>query len=327
MPDPGPLVDIALGHWKSRMLDAAVEHGLFDALADSARAPDALAEAVGLSPRGTRALLDGLCALGLVEREGEAYRNAAVAQAFLVRKDPRYLGEFIRCHTGMAATWASYSASVRSGQPAEPVDTPENSFWERLVTAIAPLAAPVARQAATLVDLAAHAAPEILDIGGGSGIFSAELLRACPQARATQLDWANVNAVARDFVGRLGVGDRFSCLDGDFHRTDFGGPYALVVYSNIAHQESPASNIEIFGRIHAALGSGGQLLISDFIVDDDRRAPPFALFFASNMLLHTPEGNAWSRREYAAWLREAGFEEPVFHKTPGPSTLVLARRG
>jgi len=34
------------------------------------------------------------------------------------------------------------------------------------------------------------------------------------------------------------MADRFTCIDGDFHTTDFGtAAYDVAVYSNIAHQK------------------------------------------------------------------------------------------
>lgn len=40
---------------------------------------------------------------------------------------------------------------------------------------------------------------------------------------------------------------------------------------------------------------------------DDRTGPPFALFFALNMLVHTNEGSTYTLAEYRSWLADAGF--------------------
>ena len=162
-------------------------------------------------------------------------------------------------------------------------------------------------------------------IRGGSGVYSAVWLGMNPRARSTQVDWANVNRIAREFVGRHGVADRFRTVDGDFHEVDLGsGEYDIALYSHIAHQESPAENIGMFRRLRTALKPGGTLLISDFVVDDDRSGPPFPLIFRSEMLLRTRAGATWRRADYEAWLREAGFGRIDFEPTPSPATLVYA---
>src|SRR5438876_721714 len=74
-----------------------------------------------------------------------------------------------------------------------------------------------------------------LDVGGGSGVWSAVWLSANKQAKGVQLDWPVVNQIAKGFVGNFGVADRFETIDGDFHATDFGsGQYDYAVYGNIA---------------------------------------------------------------------------------------------
>jgi hypothetical protein len=127
-------------------------------------------------------------------------------------------------------------------------------------------------------------------------------------------------------VAERGVADRFSCIDGDLHTTDFGtAAYDSGVYSHIAHQESPDDNIAVLTKFRRALKPGGTLVLSGFIVEDDRSGPPFALVFASSMLLTTKQGTTWRRVDYQSWLTEAGFDAISFQPTPTPATLVFAR--
>jgi hypothetical protein len=46
------------------------------------------------------------------------------------------------------------------------------------------------------------------------------------------------------------------------------------VYSHIAHQEGPQGNVAIFAKFRGAFKLGGTLVISDFVVDDDRSGHP-----------------------------------------------------
>src|SRR5262249_12706782 len=161
---------------------------------------------------------------------------AADASAFLVEGKPGFLGGLIRAE-GVFEQWERLHESAKSGRPerSDDVDVKENPFWEDLVIGIAPLSFPVAQLAAQHLGLAQRGAISILDLGGGSGVFSAIWLQANRQATATQLDWSNVNALARKFVGSFGVGDRFHTIDGDMRTDDFGtAKHHLVVYSHIA---------------------------------------------------------------------------------------------
>jgi hypothetical protein len=106
-------------------------------------------------------------------------------------------------------------------------------------------------------------------------------------------------------VDERGVADRFSCIDGDLHTTDFGtAAYDIGIYSHIAHQEGSEDNVAILAlaRFRRALKPGGTLVLSDFIVEDDGSGPPFALLFASTMLLTIRQGTTWRRVDYQSWL-------------------------
>ena len=129
----------------------------------------------------------------------------------------------------------------------------------------------------------------------------------------------------KGFVGNFGVADRFATIDGDFHTVDFGcAQYDYAIYGHIAHQETPTDNVAIFRKFRKALKPGGTLLINDFILSDERTGHPFAMMFASQMLLATKGGNAWCQADYRAWLAEAGFESVDIVPTSSPATVVFA---
>ena len=94
--DPAPIMQISTGPWANAILAAAVEHRAFARL-ESAPAFGGSARGTGAHrPRGAQALLDGLLGLGLVEKEGDRYRNTALASQFLVEDKPLFLGGLSR---------------------------------------------------------------------------------------------------------------------------------------------------------------------------------------------------------------------------------------
>ena len=321
------IMQVASGGWALAILAAGVHNSIFTHVEAGADTLETLANKAGMAARGAGALVDGLVGLGLLTLSGGRYRNAADAAEFLVEGKPSYFGGFPKVQLAELPDWLALPEVARTGQPktADTTDVPESPFWEQLVPAIAVLSVPVALIAAERLELAKAGPVSIFDVGGGSGIYSAIWLGINRQARSTQFDWSNVNRIAKEFVGRQGVGDRFRTVDGDFHKADFGtAEHDIAVYSHIAHQESPAENVTTFRRIRKALKPGGTLVISDFVVEDDRSGPPFSLMFRSVMLLRTKEGANWARSDYEKWLREAGFKSVSIEPTPTPATLVYA---
>jgi SAM-dependent methyltransferase len=327
-PTPDKLMQIITGGWAAAVLGAAARHKLFDALEPEGAESAAVARKSDISARGAQALLDGLTGLGVLERRGERYYNTPEASAFLLSRSPANFGGMAQVMTHALRDWATLPDAAASGQPTatETNDIPDNAFWHILVTAIAPISVPVATLIAERLGLARAGEVSWLDVGGGSGVWSAVWLQSNPQARAVQLDWPQVNRIARQYVGQFGVAERLQTIDGDLHTADFGeSRYDYGIYSHIAHQESAGNNVAVFRKFRRALRPGGTLVINDFVLEDDHSGHPFAMLFSAQMLLASREGRAWCRSDYQRWLQEAGFGTVEFVTTATPATVVLAR--
>ena len=316
------------GGWASAILGSAAKHGVFNALENGGDAAAGVAKKTGISARGAQAVLDGLTGLGLLSLSNGRYSNTPESAAFLVKGKPSYLGGMAEVMTASLVDWATLPAAVKSGSPtgSATATVPDNEFWKVLVPAIATMSLPVAQLAAEKLGLAKAGPVRWLDVGGGSGVWSAVWLGVNKQAKGVQLDWPSVNKIAKDYVGGFGVGERFETIDGDFHTADFGaGQYDFAIYAHIAHQESPADNIAIFKKFRKALKPSGTLLVNDFVLEDDRTGHPFAMMFSSQMLLVSKSGAAWRKSDYRTWLAEAGFASVELMPTPGPATVVFAK--
>ncbi|MBI2899284.1 MAG: methyltransferase domain-containing protein [Planctomycetes bacterium] len=326
-PSPERVLQLITGGWAAAALGSAARHGVFAALESGGDAAEGVAQKTGISVRGAQAVLDAMTGFGLIRLAGGKYTNTPEASAFLVPGKPSYLGAMAEVMTDGLAEWAKLPAAVKTGAPttANTTDMADNPFWHALVPAIAALSYPIAQAASERLGIAKAGPVSWLDVGGGSGVWSAVWLDANRQARGVQIDWPGVNRIARGFVGGFGVADRFSAIDGDFHLTDFGSSkYDFAIYAHIAHQEAPSDNVALFRKVRRALKPGGTLVVNDFILDDDRTGHPFAMLFASQMVLATRNGLTWRKADYRGWLAEAGFTSIDLVPTPSPSTLVFA---
>ncbi len=175
---------------------------------------------------------------------------------------------------------------------------------------------------------AVDAAPvrKMLDVGGGSGAYSIAFARANPALTAEILDIGDVAPIGRRYIAEASVADRVTVREGDLRTSDFGGGFDLVLISAICHMLSEDENRELVAKAHAALGAGGRVVISDFILDPDRAGPRMPALFALNMLVGTRHGNSYTEQEYAAWMREAGFDAIRRVALAGPAHLMIGAR-
>jgi len=326
-PTPEKIMQLVTGGWATSILGAAAQHGIFTALEGNPASTEDVAKKTQISLRGAQALLDGLTGLGLLTLSQGRYQNTPEASAFLVKGKPSYFGGMAEVFLDDFTTWKNLPEAAKTGLPsaANTSEMADNPFWHLLVPAIAALSFPVAQLAAERLGIAKAGNVSWLDVGGGSGVWSAVWLGLNKQANGTQLDWPSVNKIGHGYVGNFGVGDRFHTIDGDYHTTDFGSAkYDYAIYAHIAHQDSPAENLATLHKFRKALKPGGTLVINDFILNDDRTGHPFALIFAAQMLVVSKNGFTYRQADYRQWLGEAGFHSVDIVPTPTPATLVFA---
>jgi SAM-dependent methyltransferase len=112
--------------------------------------------------------------------------------------------------------------------------------------------------------------------------------------------------LAEEHIRDAGLQGRVRVRPGDMRTADFGEGYDLVLLSAVCHLWSEDDN-RALKRCAQALVPGGHLVIREFILDEDRTAPPFAAIFAINMLVGTEHGNSYTEGEYRTWMAEAGL--------------------
>jgi ubiquinone/menaquinone biosynthesis C-methylase UbiE len=313
---PPPLDAAAIGGMAmtvapNRILSAAVQLGVFPAIAAGHATAAELATTVGANARALRMLLDALAGVGLLGKADGRYALTEVARQHLLPDSPDYVGAvFEGDHLWEA--WAGLTDAIRSGTSRRAVESDADAapFFSRLVRTLHVVNLPIARRAAQALFGSEHRAGlEIIDIGCGSGVWGIGMAEAQPAAHLTLQDLPEVlDAVAREKVARHGLAGRTRFLSGSFREMELGsGDYDLAILGNIIHMEGDDGTRSLFRKAHRALRPGGRLLVIDMFPNDDRSGPAFPLIFALNMLVATNAGDTYTLAELRPWLRDAGF--------------------
>ncbi len=165
-----------------------------------------------------------------------------------------------------------------------------------------------------------------LDIGGGSGAYSIALAQAKKDLRATVFDLPDVIPLTRAYVGKSEVAARINFIEGDFDRDGFGSGYDLILVSAVIHMNSLPENLNLFKKAVRILNPGGQLVIQDYIMNEDRTKPEQGAFFALNMLTRTEAGDAYSEREVRMLMKKAGLSQIVRIDLPFATALIVGKK-
>jgi tRNA (cmo5U34)-methyltransferase len=103
--------------------------------------------------------------------------------------------------------------------------------------------------------------PEILDIGAGTGLLSALMLRKFPDAHMTLLDISeNMLEVARQ---RFSGQENIRYIVSDYSRSELTGRYDIICSALSIHHLAPEDKRRLFGKIFSALKSGGLFINAD----------------------------------------------------------------
>ncbi|HEX6174804.1 MAG TPA: class I SAM-dependent methyltransferase, partial [Candidatus Binatia bacterium] len=307
---PRPLMRILGDFANSQILDASIEYDFFTLIGKGFHTADEIAGQAGTDPRATRIVLDSLLALALLEKQNGHYQLTPISEAFLVRDKPSYVGDFRHVALALWDGMAHLKESLKTGKPFSRLDTGEAlEVWEKLVLGIIVIAEPAARALCDLLKIGTERkAINVLDIAGGSSIFGMTILSRDPSAKVTQLDWPNVNAVAQKLNKERGLEGKIRFIDGEYLTAPIeNSHYDIVLVSNFCRFESPKRNQKLFANAYSALKPGGYFIVNDFVPNEERTEPAFALRFSVYTLTHTPEGECWTLSQYTEWMHAAGF--------------------
>lgn len=332
--DPTPIFELFRGNHATELLAAAVAHlEVFGTLRDGPLAFDALRHQLGLAERPAVVLFTALRAMGLLTRD-DVGRLALtpLAHEHLRPGCPFDVGGYV----GLAADSPGVRAMVdrlRTNRPAgsEPeaegtafiYREGEKSAMEREASARA-LTLALAGRARNVAPVLAERFPlagvrELLDVGGGTGIYGIAWLRCHPELRAVVWDRPEVLKVASEMAETYAVADRLECVAGDMFTDPVPGKPDAILLSNVLHDWDVPECRALVRRCADALPPGGRLLVHDVFLHDAHDGPlPVALYSAA--LFSLTEGRAYSAAEYRTWLTEAGL-------IPGEITPTLVHCG
>jgi SAM-dependent methyltransferase len=330
--DPLPLYRLRDGLMAVDLLGAAVSHlNLFTWLADQPSTLGAICARFQTHQRPTDVLMTLCSAMGLVTEAGGVFHLGPRAREHFVDGSPWSIRpyydtlkkrpqtqEFLEVlRTGKPANWGSnHSASWAKAMESD-------AFADEFTAAMDCRGVLLAPALARKVDLSEHGS--VLDVAGGSGIYSCALTTIHSHLRATVYERPPVDAIARRSIAKRECTDRVSVLAGDMFEGELPGGFDVILLSNVLHDWDDPVAKALLAKAARALSPGGLLLVHDAFLDADKRGPlPVAQYSA--LLMHSTEGRCFSTGEIRAWLEPNGLEWRGHHPTAVDRSVIIAAK-
>jgi predicted O-methyltransferase YrrM len=341
--DATPIFELFRGAYATELLTVAVAHlHVFEHLEGAAIPAEALAEKTGLEPRAATVLFTALRAMGLLAKDtsgnlgltplareqllpnseysivdylGLAAASAGVREMLARLRSNRPAGapekNAAADHSQRGSIEEGEITGVQNGSGTAFIYRPDSASAMEDRAAARTLTLALAGRAKNVAPALARVAPLeharlLLDVGGGTGIYSIACLQRHKQLRAIVWDRPEVLRVAAEYAAEYGVTERLELVPGDMFHDPLPQGADAILLSNILHDWDVPDCQALVRRCAECLPSGGQLLIHDVLLNDALDGPlPIALYSAA--LFTLTEGRAYSAAEYGDWLCGAGL--------------------
>lgn len=314
----------------SRLLTTAVEHGLLERFREPPRTVGDVVKS-GEDADAVRRHVRALGALGLLETvedsEPPEYRPSLLTETFLLPESRFDLRPILRLFHRNYDLWRKLPGTLRSGQDVENEAFGDVEFGRDFMLAMETRAHFAKKDVAEALRPLVEAGDRIVDLGGGTGIFTREILRENPEAEAVLADLPHVVETAREFSEDAPVSDRLGYRELDFFEDEeYGQDFDLALLFSICHMFSPEKNRVLLERTAESLRPGGRVVLRDYVLNEDGIGPLESNLFDLHMLLATDSGRNYTRDEFRALLTETGFKNIKHVDLRGHDDLIVAKK-
>ena len=303
------LFSIISGFVQSQALVALVEGRVLHFLASGPMATDDLSRRCAIPPASLEVLLRAGAALKLLSQDRKArWHLAPRGAAFLTVPG---LEPMVRHHHVLYSDLADPLAFFR-GQ----TETQLAGFWPYVFGPLAQedagLAARYSRLMAesqvlvaedTLRLVSLSGRRQILDVGGGTGAFLAEVGKAHPALKLSLFDMPAVLAAVPPSLRNL-----LELHPGSFRTDPLPSGADVISLIRVLYDHNDATVAELLAKVHATLPPGGMILVSEPMSGGDRPDPATDIYFAVYTLAMRT-GRTRSANEIAGLLRATGFTD------------------
>jgi hypothetical protein len=328
--DLGRILDMVNGFQRTCVLVAAVELGVFEALATGRRDAEALAAELGVDRPTLSRLLRALAVLQLASLDDSGAMLTSSGRLLLKGGFASGVAAWISLIGGeYLSLWGRLSDSVRTGEPIfdkifdcspwkHREDHPAlNEAFNQVTTA-----EQLRTTSALLRSYDFTGARCIVDVGGGHGNLVCGVLKKYREARGIVFDLPHVVDGADDALVKAGVGERCRVVPGSFlDAVPAGGDVHLL--KHVLHNWDDEHCLRILRNARAALAPDGRLLVLEDVLatDDPAKAAPVVMLDIHMLVVHG--GRERTIAEYATLLKGSGFRMSRHIETRGAAPDII----
>lgn len=321
------ILELAKSFKPCRILLSAVELDIFTTLNNDQLTSKELSEKLKTNWKGTERLINALCGMGFLRKTTDKYSNTNISKEYLVKGNENFMNCLMHYADGWDS-WNNLTDSIITGKNVsnKKIRNQNKEWFESFISAMNRRGIEQANNILPIIDLSN--VKSVLDVGGGSAVFSIAFINKKSDINVTVFDLPNVIEITKIYVEKENLSDNFDYIEGnyltdDFRSNDFGSGYDMIFLSAIIHINSDDENQTLLNKCVDVLNPNGQIIILDYIMKEDRINPTDGAIFALNMLTRTEKGNTYTESEIHKWMDTAGLKHIKKRETGLASSLMI----
>jgi demethylspheroidene O-methyltransferase len=167
---------------------------------------------------------------------------------------------------------------------------------------------------------------QLLDVGGGEGVFACAAAAQAPHLRVQVFDLPAVAELARARFEREGLATRAEALAGDFFNDELPRGPDLITLVRVVHDHDDDRVLRLFAAVRRALPPGGTLLLAEPMAGTAGAEAMGEAYFGF-YLLAMGRGQPRRFERLREMLLASGFDDVRLHPTAMPlQTKVLSAK-
>ncbi len=330
--DPGKLFRIRDSIYASDLLICAVAYfDFFTFLKDASRTFEEICENFETDSRPTDVMLSLFLAMELIESVATEYKLTDISNEYLVSDSPISLVPYYaslkdrpQCiefrdvlKTGKPAGWSSKKEGINWIEAMR-----DDLFADAFTSAMDSRGAFFAQSLTEKIDLSPHLS--LLDVAGGSGVYSCSISNRYERLNATVLEIPPVDRATKRSIESKGMSGRVNVIAGDMFNEIPAG-YDVHLFANVFHDWDIESVRKLAENSYNSLPSNGSIVVFDAHLNKDKNGP-LSVAEYSCLLMHSTEGRCYSTKEIDEILQEAGFTGIVLREVAADRTMITGNR-
>jgi SAM-dependent methyltransferase len=325
---PTPLMDTLVALLLAKTVIAATSLDVFGALADGPLTAKEVAEKCNCDSKAMEKLLSALFASRYLDYRESQFELATVSRRWFSKRERRSVHSAI-LHRNLDLRFMDFESYVRGGKLKDFHSCLSAEDWRIYHEGQADQAAQIVDEVIERIPLPPHAV-DLLDLGGGHGLFSIAFCRRYPALRAKVVDLDTATGQLRVRSGNDVCPNRVQFEVGDLRGMDFrSGSCDVILIANVLHHFDESTNRALLQQVARALRPDGMLLVIE-VVRPSFPGEAGQVEALLDLYFGAASGvGLWTIEHIQSWCRNAGFSilpPKGLRKMPSCKMMVSRKR-